>query len=236
MNQQQRTDRQQVQQQRQTQGDQIQYQVGPQYYPPPHLYMQPILVPRFHKTMSVDGWTKAVSAWSNSHSHIPETMRLTLIMESLKANEERKGVGRWIVSTVDEGDFNTENQGALEEFIEKFKKKFEVPCWRKCVEIWEQVLAFQKHGDEGPKKYLERWSELEAKIRNSGETISQMFLAVHFIEIAGLQDTTKQSILTMVKLEETRTVLTQIKKAFEIQVANFDKENEANISFWGRSS
>ena len=137
--------------------------------------MQPILVPRFHKTMSVDGWTKAVSAWSNSHSHIPETLRLTLIMESLKANEERKGVGRWIVSTVDEGDFNTENQGALEEFIEKFKKKFEVPCWRKCVEIWEQVLAFQKHGDEGPKKYLERWLELEAKIRNSGETISPMF-------------------------------------------------------------
>ena len=113
MNQQQRTDRQQVQQQRQTQGDQIQYQVGPQYYLPPHLYMQPILVPRFHKTMSVDGWTKAVSAWSNSHSHIPETMRLTLIMETLKANEERKGVGRLIVSTVDEGDFNTENQGAL---------------------------------------------------------------------------------------------------------------------------
>ena len=105
-------------------------------------------------------------------------MRLTLILESLKANEERKEVGRWIVSTIDEGDFNTENQGALDEFLENFKKKFEVSCWRKCVGIWEQVLAFQKQGDEGPKKYLEKWLELEAKIRNSGEAILPMFLTV----------------------------------------------------------
>ena len=63
-----------------------------------------------------------------------------------------------------------------------------------------------------------------------------MLLAVHLVERAGLQDTTKQSILTMVKLEETRTILEQIKKAFETLVANFDKEDKANISFWGRSS
>ena len=76
---------------------------------------------------------------------------------------------------------------------------------------------------------------MEAKIRNSGETISPMFLAAHFLEKAGLPDTTKQSILTMVKLEEKKTVLTQIKKAFETLVANFDKEDEANTSFWGQS-
>ena len=33
--------------------------------------------------------------------------------------------------------------------------------------IWEQVLAFQKQGDDGPKKYLEKWLELEAKTRNN---------------------------------------------------------------------
>ena len=124
----------------------------------------------------------------------------------------------------------------MDEFIEKFKKKFEVPCWRKCVGIWEQVLVFQKQGDEGPKKYLERWLELEAKIRNSGETISPMFLAVHFMEKAGLPDTTKQSILTMAKVEERNAVLTQIKKAFKTLVANFDKDDEANTSFWGKNS
>ena len=102
--------------------------------------------------------------------------------------------------------------------------------------IWEQVLVFQKQGDEGPKKYLERWLELEAKIRNSGETISPMLLVVHFMEKAGLPDTSKQSILTMTKVEERNTVLTQIKKAFETLVANFDKEDEANTSFWGKSS
>ena len=43
-------------------------------------------------------------------------------------------------------------------------------------------------------------------------------------------------ILDKVKLEERSTVLTQIKKAFETLVANFDKEDEVNTSFWGKSS
>ena len=124
----------------------------------------------------------------------------------------------------------------MDEFLKKFKKKFEVSCWRKCVGIWEQVLAFQKQGDEGPKKYLEKWLELEAKIKNSGETISPMFLAVHFMEKAGLPDTTKQSILTMVKLKQRNTVLAQFKEAFETLVRNFDKYDEANTSFWGKNS
>ena len=36
------------------------------------------------------------------------------------------------------------------------------------MELWEQVITFQKHDDKRPKKYLERWLELEAKIKNSG--------------------------------------------------------------------
>ena len=82
---------------------------------------------------------------------------------------------------------------------------------------------------------MEKWSELERKIRNSGETISPMFLANHFMERAGLPDTTKQSILTVVNLEKQETLLTQVKKAFETLVANFDKENKINDSLWGQN-
>ena len=56
------------------------------------------------------------------------------------------------------------------------------------------------------------------------------------MEKTGLPDTTKQSILTMVKLEQRNTVLAQFKEAFETLVANFDKDDKANTSFWGRSS
>ena len=181
--------------------------------------------------MTVEGWTKAVKTWSNIRDHIPKTMRLSLIQESLKANEEREEVGKWIVSTVDEGDLNAENRGAFE----KFKKKFKVSCWRKCVGIWEQVLAFQKQGEEGLRNYLEKWLELVARIKNSGGTISPMFLA-HFMESAGLPDTTKQAILTMVKLEQRSTVLVQLKEAFETLVRNFNKNDEVNTNFWGKNS
>ena len=56
-----------------------------------HHFMQPTPVPKFNKTMSVEGWMKAVKLWSKTHSHIPEPMRLTMILESLKTNEDRNG-------------------------------------------------------------------------------------------------------------------------------------------------
>lgn len=137
------------------------------------------------------------------------------------------------MTTIDKGNFDRESQNAVETFLEKFKKKFEVPGWRKCVKIWDQILEFQKIGDEGPKKYLERWLELEAKIQNAGKPIAKVYQAVHFIERAGLQDTTKQSILTMIDLDDKSTVLEQMKKAFETLLPNFHKDEETNTSFWG---
>ena len=117
-----------------------QYQQPPQHQPyqlpPPHQYVQPPPVPKFRKTMSVAGWEKTVRVWSNSHSHIPEPIRLTMTLESLKANE---------------GDFDIEHQGAMEDFMEKFKKKFEIPNWRKCVEIYEQFKTFQHKTMKDPR-------------------------------------------------------------------------------------
>ena len=40
----------------------------------------------------------------------------------------------------------------------------------------------------------------------------------------------------MVKLEQRNTVLAQFKEAFETLVGNFDKNDEANTSFWGKNS
>ena len=108
----------------------------PYQLPLPHQYMQPTPVPKFRKTMSVAGWEKTVRVWSNSHSDIPEPIRLTMILESLKANE---------------GDFDIEHQGAMEDFMEKFKKKFEIPNWRKCVEIHEQFKTFQHKTMKDPR-------------------------------------------------------------------------------------
>ena len=63
--------------------------------------MPPTAVPKFHKSMSVDGWNKSVKVWSDNYLHIPEPMRLTIILEFLKANEDRKAEGRWITGIPD---------------------------------------------------------------------------------------------------------------------------------------
>ena len=88
-----------------------------------------------------------------------------------------------------------------------------------CVELWEETLAFKREAGETPMKYLEKWLELEAKIWNS---YLQMFLGDHFLEGVDIKDNTRQSILTLVTVEEKRIILAQVKKAFNTLVTNLD--------------
>ena len=39
----------------------------------------------------------------------------------------------------------------------------------------------------------------------------------------------------MVNVREKKTILVQVKEAFKTMVANFDRENSANSSFWGQT-
>ena len=39
--------------------------------------------------MSIEAWKKKVNLWTESYQHIPEVMRLSLIMGSLKNNKDR---------------------------------------------------------------------------------------------------------------------------------------------------
>ena len=109
------------------------------------------------------------------------------------------------------------------------KAKFEVTSWRKCTELWEEIHAFKREAGEGQKQYLEKWLQLEAKIKNSREVITPLFLVTHFLERGGIEDITKQLILTMVKVKEKKTILVQVKKAFETLVANFNQDISAII-------
>ena len=64
----------------------------------------------------------------------------------------------------------------MEEFWKIFNDKFKVPSWRKCTELWLEILDFKREVDEEPKQYREKWIQLEPKIKNSGKVISPLFL------------------------------------------------------------
>ena len=196
--------------------------------------MQPTTVPRFSKTMSVEAWKKIVTNWSNTFQHIPEAARLNLIMESLKNNSERKELATFIEGLYEDPNFDLCKVGALEDFLKKIQKKFEIPGWTKCNTIWFDLLKFKKEEGETAQRYLERFEELEVKIRNQGEALSPVYLAIHFLELSDLPEITKQNILTKVDLENREKVLGQVKQAFAIMVKKMETKADENISYWSR--
>ena len=54
--------------------------------------------------------------------------------------------------------------------------KFKVSKWKKTSKIWEELTKFQIKEDETPKQYLNRFKQLESKIKNGKTTISPQYL------------------------------------------------------------
>ena len=54
--------------------------------------------------------------------------------------------------------------------------KFEVSKWKKTGKIWEELTKFQIKEDKTPKQYLNRFKQLEIKIKNAKTTISPQYL------------------------------------------------------------
>ena len=109
-------------------------------------FVQPTPVPKFSKTMSMEAWKRKLNVWSSNHGYINESLKLNMILDSLKENSDRKELNNWIVYNIEEDvNFDLTASDAIDQFLQKFQKKFEISDWKKCSIIWREVLDFKAH-------------------------------------------------------------------------------------------
>jgi len=203
---------------------------------PTQQFMQPTPVPKFTKNMSLEAWKRKLNVWSTSHVHINESLRLNMILESLKDNSERHELQNWIVFNIEEDvNFDMTANGAIDQFLQKFQKKFEVSNWKKCSGVWKEILNFNAQEGETTRQYLERFNEIEARMRNMGSCIPDVYLAIHLLERSKIPEITKQNILSKVDLDDKNKVLGQVKTSFD-NLVNQLETGSPNINYWGSNS
>ena len=235
-NQQQWNQRQQIPNQQVNQ-QQFQPQQQPMYQQqqiqnPTQQFMQPTSVPKFTKNMSLEAWKRKINVWSANHVHINESLRLNMILESLKENNERKELQNWVVYNIEEDvNFDMTANGAIDQFLQKFQKKFEVSNWKKCSGIWKEILNFNAQEGETTRQYMERFNEIEAKMRNMGNCIPDVYLAIHLLDRSKIPEITKQNILSKVDLDDKNKVLRQVKTSFDNLVDQLESESP-KVNYW----
>ena len=191
---------------------------------------QNLPVPKFTKSLHIEAFVNKIKLWSNNHGHLHESMRLQLVMDSLKENKERTELCSWIEHNIENSDFDQTKIGALDDFLLRFRVKFEVSSWRKAEDFWKEIINFKSEAQETTKQYLERFNMMEAKMRQMGKNIPDIFMAVHFIEQSKINELAKQNILARIDLNDQDRVLAKVKKAFEDLVTSL--ERETSVSYW----
>ena len=195
-------------------------------------FVQPTPVPKFSKTMSMEAWKRKLNVWSSNHGYINESLKLNMILDSLKENSDRKELNNWIVYNIEEDvNFDLTASDAIDQFLQKFQKKFEISDWKKCSIIWREVLDFKAHEGEETREYLDRFNEMEVKMKNVGTCIPDVYMAIHLLERSNIPDITKQNILSKVDMDDKNKVLEQVKTTFDNLVNNLENES-TKINYW----
>ena len=86
-------------------------------------FVQPTPVPKFSKAMSLEAWKRKLNIWSTNHRYISESLRLSMILDSLKENSDRKELNNLIVYNIKEdANFDLTAIGGIDQFLQKFQK------------------------------------------------------------------------------------------------------------------
>ena len=143
-----------------------------------------------------------------------------MILDSLKENSDRKELNNLIVYNIKEdANFDLTAIGAIDQFLQKFQKKLKFQTW-KCSRIWKEIIRFRAQEGEETSQYLDRFNEIEAKMRNVGSNIPDMYIAIHLLDRSNIAEITKQNILSKVDMDNKNNVLEQVKTSLDILVDN----------------
>ena len=119
--------------------------------PPPNqqMWRPPTKVPKFSKKMNVELFLKTLKVWNNSHSFLEESLRMTMILDSMKENTEREDLQNWVIFNIyEDKDFKLEEAGVMVKFEERLKEKFDISPWEKSENVWKYLLNFKAKEDE----------------------------------------------------------------------------------------
>ena len=194
--------------------------------------MQPLKIPTFSSEMTAEAYIKKLKVWIINHDHLSEPLKILKILESLKDNNERPDLKKWIVNNFEHDDgFDMTKRGVIDEFITKFLKKHEISTWNKCESCWEEFIGFKAKEGEKTRDFINRFENLESKLRNSGDKIPEMYLAIQMIRSSKVDKITKQAILTRVDQDDKTKVLSQTKKSMENIVSSLNQGNSSD-TYW----
>ena len=192
----------------------------------------PTPVPKFYKNMTVEAFCKRLKVWNQNQGNSSESLKMTMILDSLKENTEREELKNWVIFNIDDDEsFDLTEAGIFNKFLARLKEKFDISSWEKSETVWRDLLAFKAKEDEKTKMFLERFQEIESRMKNIGNVVPDMFMAVHLLDRAEIPEHTRQSVLSNINLEDKRTVLKDVKKKMENLIPKVGRMEE-KLTLW----
>ena len=95
-------------------------------------------------------------------------------------------------------------------------------------------MAFKGKKDEKARNYIDRFEEIVSRMKNLGNMVPDVFLAVHFLERSVQPEMTKQNILSVLDLEDKNNIFKEVKKKYENLVSAVGEEDLERV-FWGQA-
>ena len=189
-------------------------------------------VPIWTKDMTFQAWKRSVQIWAKVECKAVK--KYQALIESLKKNEEQKGLKEMIITNIVEDlEFDVEIDDVVERILSKVEEFSDESHWTRMLNLAKKFKRFKQNQGEGNREYVQRFGKLEMELKNEKVKLPNSFLTGLLLIESNFDQNKKETIMATIDMENEETVLKKVKKKICDDEAVKEKNDDPKETLFG---
>ena len=173
--------------------------------------------PQKRSTSSLDAWIQEVLLWDESNTGNDAGLnakKYLKFLDSVHKSEGCEDLKNLVqVEFVENETFDKKGVSVIKDIVKKIKEKLGQSDLEKCSEAWLQFINIKQEQTETATSFVTRFEKAETQLKNVNIIIPNKALAIHLINRSGMEEQSKENVITKTKLDDESEIYPSMKKS-----------------------
>ena len=189
--------------------------------------------PQKRSSSSLEAWIQEVLLWNESNAGNDTGLNAKKYLKFLDSVHKSEGCDDLKnlvqVEFVENESFDKKGDSVIKDIVTKIKEKLGQSDLEKCSDAWLQFINIKQEQTETATSFVTRFEKAETQLKNVNIIIPNKALAIHLLNRSGMEEQSKENVITKTKLDDDTEIYPTMKKSIREMKGNLTKNNAKSI-------
>ena len=174
--------------------------------------------PQKRSSSSLEAWIQEVLLWNESNAGNDTGLNAKKYLKFLDSVHKSEGCDDLKnlvqVEFVENESFDKKGDSVIKDIVTKIKEKLGQSDLEKCSDAWLQFINIKQEQTETATSFVTRFEKAETQLKNVNIIIPNKALAIHLLNRSGMEEQSKENVITKTKLDDDTEIYPTMKKIY----------------------